>query len=279
MVDTIKIIATIVTYNPDIDRLNENIKSVYCQVDEIYIYDNASKNVNQILDKINDQKIKIYCAKKNQGIAVALNLSLQYAYDNGYEWLLQLDQDSVFPYNGIDEYKKIIAINNEIGIIAPRIIDRNYQVNNEIKGEWEYIDETINSGALVNVCVWKKIGGYDEKIFLDNVDFDYDNNLRNNGYKIVRNNNVFLLHELGNTKRKKILGKEMMIYNYSAKRKYSQIIDQFYYEKKNGRQISKYVIIRRMMKYIFIAILFENDKINKVKSIVKAGIKSIELYT
>ena len=50
MVNTIKIIATIVTYNPDIDRLSENIKSVYCQVDEIYIYDNASKNVNQILD-------------------------------------------------------------------------------------------------------------------------------------------------------------------------------------------------------------------------------------
>ena len=47
-------IAGIVTYNPELLRLKENIEHVICQVDMLLIYDNGSKNSNDIESIIND---------------------------------------------------------------------------------------------------------------------------------------------------------------------------------------------------------------------------------
>ena len=44
------IFASIITYNPDIERLSCLIESVITQVDKLIIVDNCSTNVNQIED-------------------------------------------------------------------------------------------------------------------------------------------------------------------------------------------------------------------------------------
>ena len=36
-----KFLAVIVTYNPDVDRLNENLKAISCQIDKAVIVDNG----------------------------------------------------------------------------------------------------------------------------------------------------------------------------------------------------------------------------------------------
>ena len=40
--------AGIVTYNPKIERLIENINSIYPQVDKVIVYDNGSENIEDI---------------------------------------------------------------------------------------------------------------------------------------------------------------------------------------------------------------------------------------
>ena len=49
-----KIIAILVTYNPDIKKLNAAITSITHQVDQIIIIDNHSKSLSGV--RINDQK-------------------------------------------------------------------------------------------------------------------------------------------------------------------------------------------------------------------------------
>ena len=44
----VKTAAGIVTYNPEIERLQENLKAASKQVDFVLIYDNASKNIDEI---------------------------------------------------------------------------------------------------------------------------------------------------------------------------------------------------------------------------------------
>ena len=91
------VLAGIVLYNPDEDRLVENIQAVVGQVDETILIDNNSSNIEKIKKRVNElnYNINIIENSKNNGIAFALNQILEYAIDNNYEWFLTLDQDSV----------------------------------------------------------------------------------------------------------------------------------------------------------------------------------------
>ena len=43
-----KIYAGIVSYNPDIQRISENIFAIHKQVPEVIIFDNGSNNINHL---------------------------------------------------------------------------------------------------------------------------------------------------------------------------------------------------------------------------------------
>ena len=48
MTDDKKYLAGIVTFNPDIERLNENISAIINQVDKVVVVDNGSENADDI---------------------------------------------------------------------------------------------------------------------------------------------------------------------------------------------------------------------------------------
>ena len=59
-----KIFCGIVTFNPDIERLKENILAIQNQVDSIYIFDNYSDNrkgIQSLIEVVKDSKKKITC--------------------------------------------------------------------------------------------------------------------------------------------------------------------------------------------------------------------------
>ena len=64
--------AGIVTYNPDIDILNINIKSIRGQLETVIIVDNGSKNFEEIERLAGEHNIQIISNQKNFGIAAAL---------------------------------------------------------------------------------------------------------------------------------------------------------------------------------------------------------------
>lgn len=55
----------------------------------------------------------------------------------------------------------------------------------------------ITSGSLTNLDAWKAIGGFDEKLFIDLVDTEYDIRALMKGYCSYRINTVVLTHEIG----------------------------------------------------------------------------------
>ena len=56
---------------------------------------------------------------------------------------------------------------------------------------------TITSGSLLNIEICKKLGGFDEKLFIDEVDFDYCYRCILAGYKIYQFDHVYLTHRIG----------------------------------------------------------------------------------
>ena len=262
------ILAGIVLYNPDKKRLKQNIKSISTQVDKLILIDNNSDNIEEIEEMImkNYCKINIIKNAKNKGVAYALNQILNYADTNNYEWFLTLDQDSIVKKGLISRYKKYIKEEN-IAMITCEIEDRNFK--KEIKDNYEKkeIDKCITSGALN-----KKIGGYDNKMFIDSVDFDICATIKEKKYKIIRVNYDGLLHEVGHANVRRFLWKKVIIYNHMPFRTYYIIRNAIYFNKKHKKSInvlSQYFNILKRGLYILI---YQKQKKENLKMIVK-GIK------
>lgn len=189
-----KIAAGIVLYNPeDPVRLKKSIESVLSQVVKVYVFDNSMKPVEFPLRK----NVIYKFAQGNKGIAFALNQIMEMAKEDGFEWVITMDQDSVLPDGIIKDFEKYIG-NDKIGIICPQVIDkrRSYmEVNEQV--DKEYISMCITSASCTFVKAWEKIGGYDEWLFVDLVDNEFCKRLTVSNYKILRLNKWVLDQEFG----------------------------------------------------------------------------------
>lgn len=270
-----KIVAGIVLYNPEINRLIENLNSIYNQVDSIIIIDNASKNIDKIKKiLINYNNIKIIENDKNYGIAKALNQIMKYAIENNAKWALTLDQDSVCNDGLIENYKKNLHFNN-IGILTCNIIDRNFKEYNNQEKNWrsKCVKYCITSASLVNIEAYKECGGFDEKMFIDKVDFDICLSMQERNYKILKINFNGLLHEVGRGKNVSFMGKKYIVYNHSYLRKYYIARNAVYMARKHKETLSLSREIIRELRDMLLVILYEDKKIIKTIFSIKGLIE------
>lgn len=263
--------AGIVLFNPNIKRLSENINAVIVQCNHLYLVDNGSSNVEEVfnlLKEYDQSKISLICNKINLGIATALNQFTITAMKDGYEWILTLDQDSVSPSNIIKEFEKYITYQN-IGMLCPVINDRNKGEEIKIKESYSEINECITSGSLLNIEAWNNIGGFDENMFIDGVDFDICYRLRQSGYKILCIQSVILLHELGRIEYHRFLFWRVLVKNHSAFRKYYIARNIIYTAKKRRSTLLVVKGLLQEIKMLGIVALYEEDKLNKSKSVFR----------
>lgn len=263
--------AGIVLFNPDIKRLKENIDAFIIQCTHLYLVDNGSGNVDEVkglLNQYNQSKISILWNRENQGIAKALNQLTSAAQKEGFDWILTLDQDSVVPSNIVGEFEKYIN-NSSVGILCPIICDRNKDEEIKINEDCTEIDECITSGSLLNIKAWSEIGGFDERMFIDGVDFDICYRLRQRGYKIYCIHSVVLLHELGHIEYHRFLFWKVLVKNHSAFRKYYIARNIIYVAKKRKSVLLAIKGILQEVKLLGIVLLYETDKKSKSISIIK----------
>ena len=264
MKDMNKFIGGIVLYNPNLQRLKENISAIINQVDKLILIENGSKDL-KYLDQLDSENLIIVKNNVNKGIAYALNQIMQLSYNWGYKWVLTLDQDSVVSSNLIETYQQLLS--PEIGIIHCNVIDRNFArkclpIN---KDEPIKIKECITSGSLTNVEAWKKIGGFDENLFIDCVDWDFCNNLRDHNYGIIKTHKTYIIHELGQNTKVKYIGKhELLITNHNKERNYFIFRNNIYLARKyKDRSLTKHVL--RCIKLSVLSLFFSPNKLQVLK--------------
>ncbi|MCO4528720.1 hypothetical protein Si105_00198 [Streptococcus infantarius subsp. infantarius] len=191
-----KIAAGIVLYNPeDTDRLDTCVKSILKQVNKLYIYDNSTNQLSYSFP----EGVRYNSCGENKGIAFALNELMKLAASDGFEWLITMDQDSVMPDNVVESYSKAIEeAGDNLGIVCPQVIDkrRKYMQIADLEGS-EYVNECITSASCTSIKAWKKIGGFDDWLFIDLVDNEFCKRLIVSGYKILRLNHLVLDQEFG----------------------------------------------------------------------------------
>lgn len=271
--------AGIVTYNPDITRLEQNIKAISPQVDRVIIADNHSDNVNDIISLCKEYNVEVLLNKSNKGIAFALNEIMEYSYEKGYKWCVTLDQDSVCSHNLIKEADGLLS-RNDIAEIAPLIYEAKTGDTPKLDAKpngnkYQIVPKCITASTLTNVPIWKKTGGFDNKLFIDYVDYDYSLKVREKGYKIIRMNNVRLNQELGNSEFHKTIFGKIRVANHSAFRKYYICRNIVIFIKKHHKNINVTKEVLRIAKTLGLTILFEDDKSNKIKACNKGIIDGI----
>ena len=294
--------------------MRQNIDACAKQVDEIVCVDNGSKNISEIerfLDEtqkapggrnVGDRGVqasqchsKNICIRliknhENLGIARALNQILLYARDRGYKWTLSLDQDSVILPGLLNDYEQIIAeckrkketdqeavASNKLAMLTTIYQDRNSTLKAMTNGEYEEVSECITSASYANVDVLLEVGGYDEKMFIDFVDYDICATLREHGYKIARNNKTELVHEVGKARTVSLFGVKTNVHNESAFRKYYQTRNHLYYIKKHKSSVNKLVEYRRIVKLCILTLLYKDDRWNKLKAMYRGVRDSHEM--
>ena len=193
----IKTAAGIVTYNPEIQRLQNNIGAISCQVTQVYCFDNGSSNLKEI-KMLCDQydNVTVIENGKNSGIAEGLNQIMNEARKKDIAWVLTLDQDSVCPSAMIDTMLQY-ADEADVAAICPRIVDRRRPAEMQREEGVEVTDFCITSGCFVNTAECERIGGFDSWLFIGQVDDEFCHRIIINNKKILRINSLELDHELG----------------------------------------------------------------------------------
>ncbi len=271
---TKSIIAGVVTYNPRITLLQKNLSALRELVDRVIVVDNGSVNLTDIKKIIGGiGSISLIENQRNLGIARALNEIMETAIEYEYSWVLTMDQDSVVPTNLVSEYVKYL--DSSVGMLCPIIFDRNKnQLPTTYLGTHE-VKECITSGSLVNVSAWQKVNGFDEKLFIDGVDFDFCERIKKTNYRILEVGTVVLSHAIGNITMRKFFFWDVAVKNHSAFRKYYIARNTIYLAKKNGnvaRQIKSYL---QVAKQVSIVIMYEQYKKQKLIAICRGMIEGV----
>jgi len=230
------VFAGIVLFNPSIDRLKENIGAISKQISTIICVDNGSSNKQDIVDIISHYSgISVIWNEKNVGMAKALNEILEWGEERNYEWAVFFDQDSIPSDNFIQQYVPHLR-SKDTGIICPEIIDINLNTRtSDLKtGEERIVKATdvITSGSCVSLKIAKSIGGFDNRLFIDFVDTDFQERCLRQGYSIVRIHDAILYHEIGKLKKRRFLFFTVLCTNHNAFRRYYMVRNRLYYRRK-----------------------------------------------
>lgn len=202
-------LATVVIwYNPDSESV-KNIIKYSSLVKTIYIVDNSKNNNENFATQIPNS---VYIPNfSNLGIAKALNIGCSKAYNDGFEWCMTMDQDSSWDE---DKLKRFIAsseenISDTNLSFAPRHSNSVKSMVGNIKAGLEkdneskilYPSKVMTSGNIISLKVWKEVKGFNEDLFIDEVDHEFCYKLTTLGYKICEFQDIFMYHTLGQAKK------------------------------------------------------------------------------
>lgn len=216
--------AVIVLYNPK-EEFFGRYKEMSASFNKLFFIDN-SPNKNNNKDLLADIKNAKYISLEgNKGIAKALNTGVDAAKEDNPDYILTMDQDSIFPLNRMEEITKILKENenSKYGIIS---VNYNSQ---ETSLEIREVPWWITSGNFINVKALNAASiRFMDELFIDGVDQEFCHSFMLKGYKIGLIPGIGLVHQIGNPITHRILWKKFTTFNYPYFRYYYLFRNYFY---------------------------------------------------
>jgi|SaaInlStandDraft_1057018.scaffolds.fasta_scaffold09333_2 rhamnosyltransferase len=267
-----RVCAVIVAFNPEIERLHDNVSAVTKQVDELLIIDNGSENLQLYTEMLSKNNFR-YCLialGENKGIGGALNEAISYCVNFDIEYLLTLDQDSVITHFLVKNLMDTIFTADNIAMVGPQILDLNVR-HSPINTKIENAFHLITSGSLCRVSHLDTVGRFNEHLFIDCVDFDMSLKLLEADYRVLRNNQITLLHEIGRKKQMMFFGMKFSLLNHPESRVYFMVRNRLciihrYWNLKGYRPLTD---VKHLLTRTLAMLIFEDNKTAKFFATIK----------
>lgn len=264
------IAGVVVLYNPDEKVLN-NIQTYSKDLDKIYIIDNSEREVESVNNIKALVKANYIKERSNIGISRALNKAAELAVNDGYKFLLTMDQDSKASTNMLSNMIEFLnSINfNEIAILSPFHKYENYE-RKQKKNNAEEVLVVPTSGNILNLEAYKSIGNFLDFLFIDYVDIEFCLRARKLGYKVIQLNNIILKHPLGNLTERGFLSRRIAVTNHPPIRLYYRIRNRIYVIKRYFFVFPVYIfsVLKMIVGDIFKVIIYESDKKRKISAVI-----------
>jgi rhamnosyltransferase len=217
--------AVVVSYHPRATIL-QNIAALTAQVGHVVIVDNTpSANGSEVLNGLEPTTAcTIIRNHRNLGIATALNIGIQRAISLGCSWIVAFDQDSRIREGYIDALISTYMESGDpsrIGVVCPVYRDSRlgalWPLPRGSNGEPVMY---MTSGSLMKSETYRKLGPFEDQLFIDSVDVEYALRMRAAGYKIVESRNAVLEHSLGKMTLHVFAGRHIFVTNHNPQRRY-----------------------------------------------------------
>ena len=259
-----KLAGMVTLYHPE-ESVLENIRSYLSEVDVLYVLDNTEEPEEKWAQAFSSmERVRYVPFHENRGISYALNYALEAAKD--FDFLLTMDQDSRFPAGAMKKYKEELARYDAAhpGRAAMYTVDYDEKETDTAPRD---IAVGITSGSILPVAIASAIGGFDEALFIDEVDSEYCYRAEDRGYHIVKFPSIPLHHSLGEPTYHRLFCFHYMTLNHAPIRRYYIARNKIYVARKYPRLRKSYAM--KLVKLLGGIVLSEKDKWDKVEHILE----------
>lgn len=207
----------IVTFQPDLDRLEVLLRAIRPQVEGIVVADNGPDDrISGWLAARRGLAVKLLVMGGNLGVAAAHNAGIAEARRQGATRVLLFDQDSHPAPDMVSRLDGAFATASRCGLnvasAGPRFHDprdgrvhpfirlNGWRVQRVTKPDRESFctaDYLITSGCLISLDALDAVGGLDESLFIDYVDIEWGLRARSRGYVHLGVFDARMEHPLG----------------------------------------------------------------------------------
>jgi rhamnosyltransferase len=213
-----KIVAVVVTYNPDISDFREQLLVIVAQGVSVVVVDNNSSNYSVLaatVEQADYKNVVLIAHPDNVGLAKAQNIGLQTAVEMGATHMVLFDQDSI-PDSGF--FDKLLADESYLiregvsfSAVGPSTYDPESMVAYPITKYFgpfirliqavgtRPIEATfiIASGCLIRAEILKSVGGMKDDLFIDYIDVEWCLRAKSQGLKCFVSPNAKMSHKVG----------------------------------------------------------------------------------
>jgi rhamnosyltransferase len=276
MVEKKSILAVVVTYHPD-SSFAERFERLAGQVDAVLIVDNDSdaSEVSMLRKTASRLNMSLILNSENLGLAAALNIGVARAIEDGYEWALLFDQDTVPGDNmleGLREAYDDFPRKDKLAVIGSNYREShsgNLRFSKALRNgcSWRERRVVITSGSLLSLPIYGKLGPFRNEYFIDCVDLEYCLRARSKGFEVIATSKPLMVHGIGQPARHRLPWREIDVSNHSRVRRYYMIRNNIDMARRYFLREPAWVLasLWTRFKSILVLCVFEGDRLAKVR--------------
>jgi rhamnosyltransferase len=209
-----KVVAVVVTYRCDLDRLAQQFERLLPQVSGIVWVDNGSGHPPiDWRQRWPRQKLRTLWLRHNLGLGAAQNRGVALALRWGATHVLFMDQDSVPAGDMVEQLLAALVAHRDAAAVGACYRDtrrrraaspfhayrrgRLQPLPCDDRNRVWMVDHVIASGCLIPASVWRVVGPMREDFFIDWSDIEWCWRARDRGYRIYGVCGARLDHAVG----------------------------------------------------------------------------------